>query len=135
MSDHLRKLPHYNPDLEAAGPPDVVVEWRKALAECDAVLIASPEYGFSLPGVLKNGIDWAIGSGELERKVVAITTCVKHRDRGHKGLHALRETLNAVRARIVGGEPTVLGDGFEPHVIALLQTIMTEAANREGTSS
>ena len=52
------------------------MRWRRALAESDAVLIATPEYGFSLPGVLKNGIDWVIGSGELEGKVVAITAAV-----------------------------------------------------------
>ena len=38
------------------------------LSASDAVLIASPEYGFSLPGALKNAIDWVIGSGELEGK-------------------------------------------------------------------
>src|SRR5512145_82826 len=66
-------LPHFNPDLEASGVPESVARWRRALSESDAVLIASPEYGFSLPGTLKNAIDWVIGSGELERKVVAIT--------------------------------------------------------------
>src|SRR4051812_22785884 len=70
--DGLRDLPHFNPDLEAAAPA-VVGRWRDALTSTDAVLIATPEYGHSLPGVLKNAIDWVIGTGELERKVVAIT--------------------------------------------------------------
>ena len=73
LFDGLLELPHFNPDIEASGTPESVMRWRRALSESDAVLIATPEYGFSLPGVLKNGIDWVIGSGELEGKVVAIT--------------------------------------------------------------
>src|SRR6185436_19006365 len=69
--DGLRDLPHFNPDLEAQGPPESVMTWRRVLAESDALLVASPEYGHSLPGVLKNAIDWVIGSGELEEKTVA----------------------------------------------------------------
>jgi len=46
--------PHFNPDIEASGVPESVMRWRRALAQSDAVLIASPEYGFSLPGALKN---------------------------------------------------------------------------------
>jgi NAD(P)H-dependent FMN reductase len=61
LFDGLRHLPHFNPDTEE---PPAVRDWRKALAGSDAVLIASPEYGHSLPGALKNGIDWVIGSGE-----------------------------------------------------------------------
>jgi chromate reductase, NAD(P)H dehydrogenase (quinone) len=54
----LGDLPHFNPDVDASGAPDSVVRWRQALAKSDGILIASPEYAFSLPGVLKNAIDW-----------------------------------------------------------------------------
>ena len=69
--DGLGTLPHFNPDLEASAPLPEVQALRGALAGSDALLIACPEYGHSLPGALKNAIDWVIGSGELERKVVA----------------------------------------------------------------
>jgi chromate reductase, NAD(P)H dehydrogenase (quinone) len=125
--DGLRELPHFNPDLEEGGPLPVVQAWRTAVAESAAVLIACPEYGFSLPGVIKNGIDWAIGSGELERKVIAITASVNHPDRGRRGLGALRDTLNAVSARIVGGEPLVRGPGQEQALAALLGELVEAA--------
>jgi NAD(P)H-dependent FMN reductase len=51
--DGLRHLPHFDPDLERGGEPLIVREWRRAFAESDAALIASPEYGHSLPGALK----------------------------------------------------------------------------------
>lgn len=128
--DGLRALPQFNPDLETDAPLPVVQCFRQALAASDAVLIASPEYGFSLPGALKNAIDWVIGSGELERKVVAITASVNHPERGRRGLGALRDTLQAVNATLVGGEPMVRGPSFDSDVAALLQELLTELRRR-----
>jgi chromate reductase len=123
--DGLRDLPQFNPDLEQDGPLNVVEQWRQAIAGSDALLVASPEYGFSLPGSLKNGIDWVIGSGELERKVVAITASVNHPERGRRGLQALRDTLQAVSAVIVGGEPSVRGPTFDAQLSALLHSLVS----------
>jgi chromate reductase, NAD(P)H dehydrogenase (quinone) len=122
--DGLGKLPHFNPDLERDGTLEEVDAWRRALEESDGVLIASPEYGHSLPGVLKNAIDWVIGTGELERKVVAITAAVPASDRGRLGLKALRDTLGAVSANIVGGEPIVRGERFDLEARALLASLV-----------
>jgi NAD(P)H-dependent FMN reductase len=131
LFDGLRDLPHFNPDTELSGVPESVRRWRQALADSDAVLVASPEYGFSLPGALKNGIDWVIGSGELERKVVAITAAVPAPERGRRGLQALRDTLSAVRATVVGGEPIPQGTEFESQVAALVRALI-EAAGAAG---
>jgi chromate reductase, NAD(P)H dehydrogenase (quinone) len=128
LFDGLRDLPHFNPDIELRGVPQSVRRWRQALADADAVLVASPEYGFSLPGALKNGIDWVIVTGELEGKVVAITAAVPAPERGRRGLQALRDTLSAVRATVVGGEPIPLGAEFEPQVAALVRTLIEAAA-------
>jgi chromate reductase len=125
--DGLRDLPHFDPDLGAQGEPEAVRTWRRAIAESDALLIASPEYGHSLPGALKNGIDWVIGSGELERKVVGITAAVPGPERGRRGLMALRDTLGAVSADIVGGEPIVRGPKFEAEVTDLVHRLVDRA--------
>jgi chromate reductase len=52
-------LPLFNSDLEADGPLEVVQEFKRKLASADALVIASPEYNYSVPGVLKNALDWA----------------------------------------------------------------------------
>jgi chromate reductase, NAD(P)H dehydrogenase (quinone) len=130
LFDGLRHLPHFNPDIEASGVPESVTQWRSALAASDVVLIASPEYGFSLPGVLKNGIDWVIGSGELEHKVVAITAAVAGPERGRRGLAALRDTLSAARTTIVGGDPIAQGPGVEPQVAALVQALVAAGTEK-----
>ena len=88
-----------------------------------ALLIAMPEYGHSLPGSLKNGIDWLIGSGELESKWVAITSAVPAAERGRLGLRALSDTLGAVRAKLVWSEPIVRGPELERDVAELLRRL------------
>jgi NAD(P)H-dependent FMN reductase len=133
--DGLGDLPHFNPDVDASGAPESVMRWRRALAESDAVLIASPEYGFSLPGALKNAIDWVIGSGELEGKVVAITAAVPSPERGRRGLQALRDTLSAVRATIVGGDPIAKGEDFDRCVADLVGALIAATHSARDSTS
>jgi chromate reductase, NAD(P)H dehydrogenase (quinone) len=52
-------IPLYNFDVEQAGVPATVEKFRSAIAEADALLIATPEYNYGTTGVLKNAIDWA----------------------------------------------------------------------------
>jgi chromate reductase, NAD(P)H dehydrogenase (quinone) len=71
----LDDIPLYNKDVEDEGFPDGVQALHQAIDDADAVLIATPEYQFGVPGVLKNAIDWASrppGESTLERKPVAI---------------------------------------------------------------
>lgn len=55
----LMPIPLYNADVEAAGTPPAVQEFKRKIKAADALLIATPEYNYSVPGVLKNAIDWA----------------------------------------------------------------------------
>jgi chromate reductase len=129
--DGLRDLPHFDPDLELAGTLPVVDAWRTAITSNDALLIACPEYGHSLPGVLKNGVDWVIGSGELECKLIAVTAATVSMERGLLGLAALCQTLGAVRARIVGGEPIARGIGADDALRALLADLLAAGVSEK----
>ena len=55
----LAPIPLYNGDVEAKGDPEPVAAFKAAIREADALLFATPEYNFGVPGVLKNAIDWA----------------------------------------------------------------------------
>jgi chromate reductase len=55
----IRDFPPYDEDVRQAGLPEVVTRFREAIDRADALLFVTPEYNFSLPGVLKNAIDWA----------------------------------------------------------------------------
>ena len=54
----LEDIPAYNDDVQSQGDPEAVAVLKQRLAGVDAVLIATPEYNYSIPGVLKNAIDW-----------------------------------------------------------------------------
>lgn len=54
----LRELPHYDPDVDGDDPPAAATAFRAALSEADALLVSTPEYNGSIPGLLKNAIDW-----------------------------------------------------------------------------
>ena len=55
----LKDIPLYNEDVREQGYPDSVAALRTAIEQADAVLFVTPEYNYSIPGVLKNAIDWA----------------------------------------------------------------------------
>ncbi len=74
----IGQLPHYNQDSDGADKPAAVRSFKDQLRAADGLLIVSPEYNYSVPGVLKNAIDWAsrVDPGQstspLHRKAVAI---------------------------------------------------------------
>ena len=70
----IRELPLYSPDHDKAYPP-VGLKFKDAIAAVDAVLFVTPEYNRSIPGALKNAIDWAsrpYGKNSFARKPSAV---------------------------------------------------------------
>jgi len=70
----LEGIPPFNQDLELQ-PPDKVKEFKAKIRAADAILIVTPEYNYSIPGVLKNAIDWAsrpYGNNAFDGKPVAV---------------------------------------------------------------
>lgn len=95
--DGLGDLPHFNPDLEGVEPPSVI-SFRNQLQASDGVLISSPEYAHGVPGVLKNALDWLVGTGELVDKSVALLNASP---RSTYAQASLMETIRVMSARIV----------------------------------
>jgi NAD(P)H-dependent FMN reductase len=74
---------------------------RAAFGSADGVLIASPEYGHSMPGLLKNALDWLVGSGELANMPVALVSASTTSTGGIRAQIALIQTLLAQSAEVV----------------------------------
>jgi chromate reductase len=94
----LAELPPFNPDIEVDSTPEAVTRCRARLAACDVVLISSPEYAHGVPGVLKNALDWVVGSGELVDKPIALINA------SGRAVHAeasLKETLTVMTTRVI----------------------------------
>ena len=93
----LGVLPHFNPDLEGVEPA-AVREFHAAVRQADGLLISTPEYAHGLPGVLKNALDWLVGSVDFPGKPVAIFQASPW------ATHApaqLREVLQVMNARLI----------------------------------
>jgi NAD(P)H-dependent FMN reductase len=69
--DGLASIPPMNPD-HGDDPGEAVLSWRAQLGAADAVLIAAPEYAGAVAGVVKNALDWIVGSGDLYGKPIAL---------------------------------------------------------------
>ena len=99
--ESLADLPYFNPDLDRDGPPASLPDFRARVAGAYGVVIASPEYAHEMPGVLKNALDWLVGSGELYGKRVAVLCGSPRPNGGAHARDALERTLRAQGARIV----------------------------------
>jgi NAD(P)H-dependent FMN reductase len=94
----LAEIPPFNPDLDGDSAPEAVTRFRAALQACDAVLISSPEYAHGVPGVLKNALDWVVGSGELVDKPIAL---INASGRATHAWASLAETLSVMSAHVI----------------------------------
>jgi chromate reductase len=95
--DGVGALPLFNPDLEARQPPEVAA-LHAAVADADAIVIASPEYAHGVTGVIKNLLDWLVSFEPFVGKHVAILNASP---RAHHADAALREILKTMSANIV----------------------------------
>jgi chromate reductase len=108
----LRELPHYDGDLDTEHPPAAVAALRDAFAGADALLFATPEYNASIPGVLKNAVDWLSrpfpGNAVFGRPTAVVGTSTG-RYGGVWAQEELRKTLRTAGARVVPGGVAVAG--------------------------
>jgi chromate reductase, NAD(P)H dehydrogenase (quinone) len=124
----LNDLPHFNPDLEEANLPPVI-DFCAQLQSADGILICSPEYAHGVPGVLKNALDWVVGSGEFMGKPVALLNASP---RATHAQAALIETLTTMDAYVVtdacitiplmGSGLDAAGIAADPEIALALQT-------------
>jgi chromate reductase len=139
----IADLPLYDQDLDNGDVPQSVERLRTAWASADAILFATPEYNGSIPGGLKNAVDWA-SRPRLEAALMNKTVSVIGASTGQFGAMwaqaDLRKVLGAAGARVVGDELPVTrahekfdlsgrlldGELFE-RLRLLLETLATEA--------
>lgn len=118
LYDRLGRLPLFNRDLESDLPP-AVADFRAAVADCDALLIASPEYAHGVSGVMKNALDWLVSLEAFFGKPVALLNA---QPRASFSDAALRETLQVMSAQLVAetsGAFTLTADSLdEPGMLA-----------------
>lgn len=91
----LAALPHFNPDDDGERAPEIVKAFRAKIQSADAVLICTPEYVFSLPGALKNALEWCVSTTVFSGKPVACITAAAHGAKAHEALLMIMRTIEA----------------------------------------
>jgi len=108
----LGGIPLYNQDLEAA-PPDTVLAFKDRILAADAILFATPEYNYSLPGVLKNAIDWAsrpYGKSAWTGKPAAVFGASVGAFGSARAQYHLRQILVALNMPVVNQPEVMIGN-------------------------
>ena len=90
-------MPLFNPDIEETDPLSVAT-LRNQIIAADALIIASPEYAHGITGVLKNALDWLVGSEAFINKPVALFNASPLSVHAHA---SLREVVTVMSARVV----------------------------------
>jgi chromate reductase, NAD(P)H dehydrogenase (quinone) len=114
----LRDIPPYDEDDDAVGAPDAVSRIREAVRAADAVFFVTPEYNSSIPGALKNALDWLsrpFVTNPLRYKPVAVIGASSGMFGAVWAQAELRKVLGAIGARVTEGEVAVgnAGERFD----------------------
>jgi chromate reductase, NAD(P)H dehydrogenase (quinone) len=134
----LEAIPPYDADDDVPGDqPDPVRRFKAALADADAVLISTPEYNSSIPGVLKNALDWAsrpLIESPVRNKPVAVMSSSTGMFGGVWAAAETRKVLGALGARTLEDTVAVpkadqrLADGVDAVLLAELRSVIDALA-------
>lgn len=128
--DGLRDIPPYDADHDGVAPPDAVTRLRREIADADALFIATPEYNWSVPGVLKNALDWAsrpADASSLRGKPVGIVGASTGPLGTVRGQIALRQVLACTDSRTLTKPELLVFDAHERFTGGCLTNPRTEA--------
>jgi len=129
----LTTLPFFNPDLtDPENLPVQVQHFLSLIENADGVIICTPEYVFSLPGVLKNAIEWCVASTVFQDKPLAMIVASLS---GQKAFESLDLVMTTVGARATPGTKLLISGAYskldkatqtlDKHTITLLDSLMS----------
>jgi len=136
----IDQLPHFNPDLDKAPFPAAVVEFREQIQAADGIIICTPEYVFSLPGSLKNSLEWNVSTTLFSGKPMAFIVASASGKKAFESLDLVLTTIEAKMADsskllIQGAKGKVDADGniTDPktfqEIEALVESLITSINN------
>jgi chromate reductase len=136
--DELRDVPPYDQDADAEPAPPAVASLREAVAGADAVLFATPEYNASIPGTLKNALDWASrphATNPFRNKPVAVIGSSAGMFGAVWAQAELRKVLATMGARVVEAEVAVghAADKFDEDGVLVDREIRAQLAETLAT--
>ena len=112
----LDQIPMYSEDVEAEGDPEAVGELKRRIRAADAVLIATPQYNGTIPGVLKNALDWASRphrQSGLVGKPAAVISATPGGHGARRAQEATRQVLEHIGAQVLPEDHLAVGSVHE----------------------
>ncbi len=94
--DGIEKLPHFNPSTTDEETPKEVKEFRSKIEDADGVIFCTPEYVFSIPGSLKNAIEWCVSTTVFSHKPVAMIIAAASGEKAYESLSLIMTTIETV---------------------------------------
>lgn len=125
------EFPHYDADVQAGGIPAPVLAMAETIRGADAVIIVTPEYNYSVPGTLKNAIDWLsrVTPQPFAGKAVAIQTASPGVLGGARAQYHLRQSLVFLDAHVLNKPEVMVGQAAAKVAGDTLE--LTDAATRD----
>ncbi|MCG6143411.1 NADPH-dependent FMN reductase [Leptospira bandrabouensis] len=93
--DQISNFPFFASGISDSDIPEIVKSFLKEIENADGILLCSPEYVFSMPGVLKNALEWAVSSVVFTDKPVALITAASVGEKAHESLLLVLKTIGA----------------------------------------
>lgn len=108
----IAPIPLYDQDLFDQGVPEPVLALAQAIGDCRALVIVTPEYNYSVPGVLKNALDWLsrLPGKPLSNKHVALQSASMGALGGVRAQYHLRQVLVALNAQVMNLPEVLIGN-------------------------
>jgi chromate reductase, NAD(P)H dehydrogenase (quinone) len=147
LYDGLREVPPYDEDDDVHPRPESVARLNEAIANAEAVLFSTPEYNASIPGHLKNAIDWVsrpVATNVLRNKPVAVVGASTGAFGAVWAQAELRKVLAALGARVLDVELPVphahtrfdegglTDDGIQASLVEAVEALAAQIRGREG---
>ncbi|QWT85517.1 NAD(P)H-dependent oxidoreductase [Chryseobacterium sp. PCH239] len=132
MYTDLSVLPHFDTALTDDHTPEEVLKIREDIKNASGVIFSTPEYIFSIPGRVKNLLEWCVSTTVFSEKPVAVITASASGERGHEELLLILKTLGAVtddkhQALIKGIKGKFDGNGLlESNTFAKVSKLVTD---------
>ncbi|MCC6105821.1 NADPH-dependent FMN reductase [Acetobacter sp.] len=107
----ISAFPHYNQDVQDAGFPEPVLAMAEQIRAADGVIVVTPEYNYSVPGVLKNALDWLsrVTPQPFAGKPLAIQTASPGAIGGARAQYHLRQSLVFLNAYVLNPPEVMIG--------------------------
>lgn len=111
----IAEFPHYNQDVQEQGFPAAVLAMGEQIRKADGVIIVTPEYNYSVPGVLKNALDWLsrLTPQPFARKPVALQTVSPGMIGGSRAQYYIRQSMVFMDALVLNRPEAMIGQAAD----------------------